>query len=51
MKRRRKRLDKGVEARRMARKMGPKPGATKVVVDKRKKPEKHKERWAEVEEE
>jgi hypothetical protein len=51
MTKRRKRLDKGAEARRLARKIGPKPGATQVVVDKRKKPEKHKENWAEVSEE
>ena len=42
MKKRKKTLDKGAEARRLARKIGPKPGATQVVVDKRKKPEKHK---------
>jgi len=42
MKTRRKKLDKGIEARRLARKIGPKPGATQVVVDKRRKPEKHK---------
>ena len=35
-------LDKGVEARRVARKSGLKAGATKVVADKRKKPPKHK---------
>jgi hypothetical protein len=44
MKKRRKKLDKGVEARRLARKIGPKPGATQVVIDKRKKPDKHKAR-------
>jgi hypothetical protein len=42
MKKRRKKLDKGAEARRLARKIGPKPGATQVVIDKRRKPEKHK---------
>ena len=48
MKRKRKSLDKGAEARRLARKIGPKPGATQVVVDKRKKPEKHKAKWVEA---
>ncbi len=42
MKKRPKKLDKGAEARRLARKIGPKPGATHVVIDKRRKPEKHK---------
>ena len=45
MKKSRKKLDKGAEARRLARKIGPKPGATRVVVDKRKKPEKYKADW------
>jgi hypothetical protein len=39
---RKKRLDKGVEARRRARKTGLVPATTRVVPDKRKKPEKHK---------
>jgi len=42
MKRRKKKLEKGTEARRRARKSGPMPSATKVIEDKRKKPEKHK---------
>jgi hypothetical protein len=50
MKRRRKKLEKGAEARRLARKIGPKPGATRVVVDKRKKPEKYKANWDEASE-
>jgi hypothetical protein len=37
-----KRLDKGTEARRLARKAAAKAGATRVVLDKRKKQEKHK---------
>ncbi len=41
-KRRKQRLDKGVEARRRARKSGLAPAGTKVIPDKRKKPEKHK---------
>jgi hypothetical protein len=42
MKRRKKQLDKAVEARRVARKSGLAPGATRVILDKRKKPAKHK---------
>ena len=41
----RKKLDKGNEARRLARKSAPKPGSTKVVRDQRRKPEKHKGKW------
>jgi len=41
-KRRKKTLDKGTEARRAARNSGIKPGATRVIVDKRKRPAKHK---------
>jgi hypothetical protein len=41
-KRRKKVLDKGKEARRAARNSGIKPGATRVIVDKRKQPAKHK---------
>jgi hypothetical protein len=43
----RKKLDKGSEARRLARKAAAKPGATRVVEDRRKKPEKHKKSSAE----
>jgi hypothetical protein len=42
MKRRKKKLDKGTEARRLARKIGLAPGTTRVIEDKRKKPPKHK---------
>jgi len=42
-----KRLNKGKEARRLARAAAATPGATKVVPDKRRKPEKHKKKWAE----
>jgi hypothetical protein len=42
MKRRKKQWDKAVEARRVARKSGLAPGATRVIPDKRKKPAKHK---------
>jgi len=41
-KRKKKRLDKGVEARRRARRSGLAPSGTRVIPDKRKKPEKHK---------
>lgn len=42
MKRKKKKFEKGTEARRLARKSGLAPAATKIVVDKRKKPAKHK---------
>jgi len=42
MKRRKKKLDKGTEARRVARKSGIVPSATRVIPDKREKPPKHK---------
>ena len=45
MKKRRKTLDKGTEARRAARKSGLKASATRVIEDKRKRPPKHKENW------
>jgi hypothetical protein len=37
-----KRLDKGIEARRRARRAGLAPANTRVIPDKRKKPTKHK---------
>jgi len=43
----RKKLDKGTEARRLARKAAPRPGASKVVEDRRRKQEKHKGKWLE----
>jgi hypothetical protein len=42
MKKRRKVLDKGTEARRVARKSGLAPAVTRVIPDKRKRPPKHK---------
>ena len=42
MKRQRKKLDKGTEARRLARNSRLVPGATRVREDKRRKPPKHK---------
>lgn len=41
-KRGKRRLDKGTEARRRARRSGLAPSNTRVIPDKRKKPEKHK---------
>jgi hypothetical protein len=41
-KRKKKGLDKGVEARRRARKAGLTPAGVRVIPDKRKKAEKHK---------
>lgn len=40
--RKKKKLEKGKEARRAARLSGLKPGATRVIEDKRKKAPKHK---------
>jgi hypothetical protein len=42
VKRKKQRLDKGTEARRAARKSGLTPASTRVIPDKRKRPEKHK---------
>lgn len=47
MRKKKRRLDKGKEARRLARTAAPPPAATKVVPDKRKKAEKHKNKWTE----
>jgi hypothetical protein len=46
VRKKKKRLDKGTEARRLARTAAAPPAATKVVPDKRKKPEKHRKDWA-----
>jgi hypothetical protein len=43
MGRRKKKLDKGTEARRVARKSGLVPAVTRIIPDKRKKPNKHKQ--------
>lgn len=48
-KRKKKRLDAGVEARRAARRSGITPLATKVITDKRLRPAKHKKKWIETE--
>jgi hypothetical protein len=45
MRKRKKKLDAGTEARRRARKAGVAAGGTRVIPDKRKKPEKHKKDW------
>ena len=45
MRKKRKKLDAGTEARRRARKAGLAPGGTRVIPDRRKKPEKHKKDW------
>jgi hypothetical protein len=46
MKRRKKKvIDVGKEARRVARKSGAAPAATRVIPDKRKRPPKHKKDW------
>jgi hypothetical protein len=49
MKRRRKNIDKGLEARRAARKSGLAPAVTRVIPDKRKRPGKHKKQLLETE--
>lgn len=42
MARKRKKLDKGTEARRRARRSAIAPGSTRVIQDKRTRPPKHK---------
>ncbi len=49
MKKRKKVLDKGTEARRAARNSGIAPAATRVIPDKRKRPPKHKNKLLETE--
>jgi hypothetical protein len=49
MKKRKKILDKGTEARRAARNSGIAPAATRVIPDKRKRPPKHKKQSLESE--
>lgn len=48
-KRRKKAIDVGKEARRAARKSGIVPAVTRVVPDKRERPEKHKKQWLHAE--
>jgi molybdopterin biosynthesis enzyme MoaB len=46
MKRRKKKvIDVGKEVRRVARKSGIAPAATRVIPDRRKRAEKHKKQW------
>jgi hypothetical protein len=42
MRKKKKKLDAGTEARRRARKIGLAPAGMRVIPDKRRKPEKHK---------
>ena len=44
---RKKKFNKGTEARRVARKLGTAPATTRVIEDKRKRPPKHKKKWLE----
>jgi len=48
-KRKKKVIDAGKEARRVARKSGIAPSVTRVIPDKRKRPPKHKTEWLKVE--
>jgi hypothetical protein len=48
-KRKKKIIDVGKEARRVARKSGIAPAVTRVIPDKRKRPPKHKKHWLEGE--
>jgi hypothetical protein len=49
MRKKRKVLDRGKEARRAARQSGIAPAVTRVIADKRKRPPKHKKQWLERE--
>jgi hypothetical protein len=49
MRKNKKVLDRGKEARRAARKSGIAPAVTRVIADKRKRPPKHKKQWLERE--
>jgi molybdopterin biosynthesis enzyme MoaB len=49
MKKKKRKLEAGKEARRRARKAGLTPGATRVIEDKRSRREKHKKKWMEEE--
>jgi hypothetical protein len=48
-KRKKKTFEKGTEARRAARNSGIAPAATRVILDKRKRPPKHKKEILETE--
>jgi hypothetical protein len=45
MRKKKKVLDRGKEARRAARQSGIAPAVTRVIADKRKRPPKHKKQW------
>jgi hypothetical protein len=47
-KQKKKVIDVGKEARRVARKSGIAPAVTRVIPNKRKQPEKHKKQWLET---
>jgi hypothetical protein len=49
MRKNKKVLDRGKEARRAARQSGIAPAVTRVITDKRKRPPKHKKQWLERE--
>jgi hypothetical protein len=49
MRKKKKVLDRGKEARRAARQSGIAPAVTRVITDKRKRPPKHKKQWLERE--
>jgi hypothetical protein len=49
MRKKKKVLDRGKEARRAARQSGIAPGVTRVIADKRKRAPKHKKHWLESE--
>ncbi len=49
MKKRKKVLDKGTEARRAARNSGIAPAVTRVIPDKRKRPPRHRKKLLETE--
>jgi hypothetical protein len=49
MKKRKRKLDAGKEARRRARRAGLVGGVTRVIEDKRRKREKHSKKWLEEE--
>jgi hypothetical protein len=45
MRNKKKKLEKGLEARRRARTAAARPATTRVIEDKRNKRAKHKKRW------
>jgi hypothetical protein len=49
MRKKKKVLDRGKEARRAARQSGIAPAVTRVIVGKRRRPPKHKKQWLESE--